>query len=434
MDERSAAPESANPRKVRIAVALTCVLFFLIILGIGMSSIIRWADFAGPYTGAVILGSGHGSKLYDIAEQERVQQQLPGRKGLFLPYLYPPFQALLFSPLTRLGYRAPYIIWGGINIALWFLFLRFFQRQAKLPIEPFAYLKLCALFFPVSLTLIQGQFSILLLVSLALAYSYVKDERDFAAGLALGLGLLKFQIVLPLALVFTLRGKWKVLAGVATAASILALLSLYAVGPSGLLSYVDLLAHVAGHPSGTVYSTITPWNMPSVRGLIAGLMRGRISDRWIAVIWVCMAASLLGYTAWCWERAERSHDTARTELMFGAAVAVAVLAAPHLNPHDLAPMLLAILLVVGSRWWKTRCRERSVLLVAISVLYAMPVYYPLLVGFHALYLMAPVLIAFVWATISLVRKDLPGGSGAGKGESTPYLGHQEIGVATGRIP
>jgi predicted branched-subunit amino acid permease len=93
--------------------------------------------------------------------------------------------------------------------------------------------------------------------------------------------------------------------------------------------------------------------------------------------------------------------------MFAGALAVSQVTAPHLYDYDLTLMLLAVLLVIGSSQWSEESRQRVVLLAVIVILYTPPVYI-LLLRWQAMYILAPVLVVFALAAISLARKaELP---------------------------
>lgn len=387
---------SLATRQVRIGVAITTALFCVVIIGMGTSTWVWKADFAVPYTGALILRQGHGAMLYSLAEQERVQEALLMRRGLLLDP-YPPYHALLFAPLTFLGYRVAYLVWGGVNILFW-LFFRYLVREESSRIQAFQFLMLSGLFFPFWVALIQGQFSILLLVSFALAFVGLKQHRDWTAGLALGLGLLKFQVVLPFALIFALRRRWRFLAGLATAAGVLGVVSLVAVGPAGVASYAHLLSDTFRHPDKWAYVTIKPSNMPTVRGFVTGVLGRVVSGYWLTGISASVSGCLILATAWLWDKQDRG---ANFDLMFAASVVVSLLTAPYLYPHDLTPMLLAMTLVVASPEWKRRSKARSLLAAMIAVLYGSAFYLAPLLGREQLYLLTPVISLFAIAILSL---------------------------------
>lgn len=390
---------------MRIAAGLTTALLCLIIIGIATSSWVWKADFAVPYTGALILRQGNASRMYDLGCQERVQEALLKRRGLLLDP-YPPVHALLFAPLTVLGYRAAYIVWGAINILLWLFFQHLVRPEAS-RIQPLRFLILSGLFFPLWVALIQGQFSILLLVSFALAFVNLKHRRDWAAGLALGLGLLKFQIVLPFALIFLLRRRWQFIGGLTVAASLLALLSLATVGPVGLASYLNLLTDTFRHPTAWAYVTIKPWNMPTIRGFVSGLLRGHVSAAWITGVSTISATLAVVATAWFWGTEEGVRGI-RFNIMFAAGVAVSLLASPYLYPHDLAPIALSAILLVSAVSGERDSPGRLVVIVSISILYLSPLYLAALLGREQMYLLAPVVAGFAVGCAWLAGKSETG--------------------------
>jgi len=93
--------------------------------------------------------------------------------------------------------------------------------------------------------------------------------------------------------------------------------------------------------------------------------------------------------------------------MFAAALTVSVVTAPHLYIYDLTLMLLAMLLVIGSSQWSEESVQRRILIGIMVILYIPPVYL-LLLKWQVMYLLAPALVAFALAAMSLARKgELP---------------------------
>jgi len=66
-------------------------------------------------------------------------------------------------------------------------------------------------------------------------------------------------------------------------------------------------------------------------------------------------------------------------------------------------MLLAVLLVIGSSRWSEVSGQRVFLAAIIVILYCPPMY-TLLLRWNAMYALAPVLVVFALAAISLERK------------------------------
>jgi hypothetical protein len=383
---------------------LAAVLLFLLVLLAPRYGVLSGADFLVPYTGGLIFQQGHASKLYDVGEQLRVQRQFVNLPRLALDP-YPPFHAPLFGLLARLGYRNAYIAWGMINVLLWVFFFGLVWKEPAVRNRPFRYLALSSLFYPLILALLLGQVSIVLLVSLALAFFFLKRNRDYAAGFALGLGLLKFQVVLPFAFIFLLRRKWRFIAGLSICALVLGVLSLAAVGVVGVISYMNLLVDVFRHPSNPAYLGIKPWNMPTIRGFVTGLFRGRVPQFWISALWVTLSACLIMLATWSWKREERQDRWRQSlNLMFATAVVVSLIATPYLQAHDLTPVLLSVILITASPQWVAKSRQRQVVTAAVSILYASPLYFSPLFSRGVLYALAPLLAAFALATVALARR------------------------------
>jgi cbb3-type cytochrome oxidase subunit 3 len=389
-------------REVRIALGLTAFLLFFVVVVSAVFNDPRGFDFACFYATGWSLRQGHAAKLFDVDEQARTQRELL-RRGDVLINPHPPFESLLFAPLSKLPYTAAYILFGVVNVLFWLLFQHVLRPHARVPKQPYRYFLLCSAFLPLWLSLVQGQTSLLLLVCLTLAFACLERGEDFKAGAALGLGLFKFPIVLPFVLVFLLRGKWRLMAGFSMVAIFWSAISLATVGFSGVISYLHLLLDIARSPSNPAYGGVKPSNMPTLRAFLSVLMGNTTHSASIGAAAAVASAVFIAYTAWCWRRAESKEASPPLRLMFAASLTVSLVTAPHLYTHDLTVMLLPVLLVIGSSQCARRSTERTVLLVVTVILYAAPLQLAML-RWHANYLLAPVLVAFALAAISLARQ------------------------------
>jgi hypothetical protein len=391
-------------REVQIALGFTGALFFLfILLSAGLMDP-RGFDFAGYYMGGLIIHQGNASKLYDLDEQARIERQLFHRdKILINPH--PPFEALGFAFLARLPYVTAYVLWGAINVLLWLLSQNLFWRETPIPRNFIRYCFLPLLFFPLLFDLVIGQTTLLLLFLFSLAFVSLKRGQDFRAGVFLGLGLFRFPIVLPFALICFLRGKWRMMAGFAAAASFLGLLSIIAVGTAGIRAYVELLIDIMKNPNKPAYISLRAWkHMPTMRGFFSVLPAGRLAPLQMGVLAVATIA-LISFMAWRWRQADHFQAGHSIDLMFAAALTVSVVTAPHLYIYDLTMMLLPMFLVIGSPQWSRQSSDRRVLIAAMVILNTPPLYL-LLLEWHAMYILAPVLVAFAFAAINLASKNI----------------------------
>ncbi len=397
----AAQPPTRN--EVHIAICLTAISLFFVFLLMAVVIDPRNADFTGYYMAGLIVREGNSAKLYDLREQARIQAQLFGRKNLLINP-HPPFEALCFAALARLSYVKAYVLWGAINVLLWLLSQNLIWRHTPIPLHPNRYLLFCSLFLPLWGALVKGQTTVVLLALFSLTFVCLKRGQDLRAGACLGLGLFKFPIVLPFVFICFLRSKWKLMAGFAAVAFVLGLLSVIAVGPVGVHSYMNLLIDMVRNPDNPAYGTTRYWeSMPTVRGLFATLFKGQIATVYLSVLAAAVSAPLLFFTAWRWRQEDRDRRGNAQGLMFAAALTISQVTAHHLYTYDLTLMLLVVPLVVSSPQWTEKSQQRKVLTAAIMILFFPPVYV-LLTKWKAMCILAPVLVAIALGTISLARK------------------------------
>jgi hypothetical protein len=170
-----------------------------------------YPDFTVYYTAATILRNGLGHQLYDAHVQYEVQKRSVGviaSRQVLLPYIHPPFEALIFLPLSYLPYPQAFALWDLLNVGALFgvgLLLRKSVGGAR----PDSGVGICfgsLAFFPVFICFLQGQDSVLLLLFCGLGFNALKKRADLLAGCWFALGMFKFQFVIPIVL---LIGIWK---------------------------------------------------------------------------------------------------------------------------------------------------------------------------------------------------------------------------------
>src|SRR5215472_15346039 len=127
-----------------------------------------YGDFSAFYTAGLLERRGAGHFLYDPHAQWQVQQEFASqvtiRKGP-MPFIRPPFEALLFVPLTYFVYPVALAIWTSLKLAALGLAVRILPRSAPFtPVYPAWLTFLLSLgLFPVFLDFLQGQDTVLLL-------------------------------------------------------------------------------------------------------------------------------------------------------------------------------------------------------------------------------------------------------------------------------
>jgi hypothetical protein len=354
-----------------------------------------YADFTAFYTAGKLVRQGQGSQLYDPQEQWRVQQEFARdvtiRQGP-LPYLRLPFEALLFVPFTFLPYAAAYALWLLLNLGVLIAVALFLRRQLA-PLHEFpAWLPvLMALaFVPVFLTLLQGQDSILVLLFYSLAYVSLLGGDDFRAGCWLGLGLIKPHLVLPFVAIGWLRGRHKMVAGFLLVAVVLLMVSLGEVGWSGFLRYPGYLWELEQHAERGL---VQPRDHPNLRGLVEGFASGLAPSQMIASAIAIFSVALV---VWVSMRSRSASRGRVADLIFCQAVIVSLLVSYHAFAYDLSVLLLPIFLLIPYCNDERRGVARWALVGPGVLLLFGPIFPLLWLRWHALSLIAIVLLVWLW--------------------------------------
>jgi len=363
-----------------------------------------FGDFTVFNTAGKLVLHGQARQMYDPETQWLTQREFASevqmRNGPLL-YVRPPFEAVLFAPFCGLSFPAAWAAWTVVKLALLFaipfLLKPYIQPMwFSPPLAGFFSLG----FFPVSVDLLHGQDSILYLFILVLCFRALRQSADLRAGMFLGLGLIKFHLVLPIALLFLLRGKWRVVAGFLLAGVALLLVSTGLMGWAGVASYPQYLWDFS-NASGV---GVSAWQMPNVRALLAACAQALGHPQHLAGI-VALAA-LLGvvFVAWLWRSAD--DDPQSVSIGFSLAIVISILFSYYAYPYDLTALLLPLMVLSGSFIHDAELRgyPRTIFLTSAILLGLSPLFWILLlrsrqfywVGFLAVFLMGIALTLAMW--------------------------------------
>jgi len=337
----------AQRSRTKTFILILFVLSLAAFVGVRFSTSLQGTDFPDFYCAARMLAEGHGHQFYDPDVQRQYQARYSGRVGTL--YIHPPFEAPVYLAVSWLPLRRAYLLWFLLNLAFLAVSLRRLAMDALLLWDWRLLLAASLTFVPVLLCLQQGQDSLLLLLLVVLAFTALRRDRAFAAGCWLALGLFKFQIVLPLALVLVLTQDRSARSAFAKGFSLVALtltgLSAAISGWSVFTGYPRFLLQLRSQP----FAGIIPQAMANFRGLIYLLFSSDRSSWAVAAVSILSAAALL-ITLTVWKRARDSSTTDAThddfDLAFASTVLFALLISYHLNPHDLSLLLLPIALLL----------------------------------------------------------------------------------------
>lgn len=358
-----------------------------------------YGDFSIFYTAGKILADGQGRRLYDTGLQFEKQQafarDVATRQTGALPYNHPPFEALVFWPLAKLGYFPAYCVWTAMNFAALLATLWLMRRevgwlhQAGIGV----WLLVAVAYFPVSISLLQGQDTLWLLLCVVLAYGALRREAEFVAGCWLGVGLFRPQFVLPLVLLLAIEKRWRVLGGLAMVGAALGLISAAIVGWPALAHYPGFIFSVDQSAAGVT----APWGMPNLHGLVDTLGVGvGITGPWVAALTLILSAGVIVVASQAAPgRAGRGDGGPWFDLRFSLALVSAVLVSYHALEHDLTLLLLPCALVTNFVATSRLARQqRAALIAPILVLFFTPLYMWLSFMMRQTDLLALVLVAW----------------------------------------
>ncbi len=298
-------------------------------------------DFRQLYTGGYILRTGHAAELYDYNAQERFEELLvPTGMHYVLPINHLAFEELLLVPLSLLPYRVAYWVFMAFNGVLLALCVRLLGNRLKIRVDQSEWIPALLLlaFFPIPRGLEKGQDSIIMLTLFAAALQAIDHENDFVAGLLVGVGIFKFQIVIPVALLFLIWRRWRFSAGFAISAVSAALISLSLVGLDGAREYAHMLLSMSVRLTSQAdmfrYGT-HPGDMINLRGLFSAAFDGRLPHTYVQLLIAAGSVAVLAAAA-------------RQRPSLPLAIAAASLASYHFIVHDASILIIVIAAALGS--------------------------------------------------------------------------------------
>jgi hypothetical protein len=316
-------------------VAISFLLFFLSVSGAVLGIPIALsgkADFRAFYTAGYMVRSGHRAQLYDYEQNRAFENEVvtPADGGFLFNHL--AYEVILYAPLSIFRYRTAYALFFGINLAVlvgsfWMLRRYLSSLEEVWTLLPVA---IFACFLPVTLALLQGQDSIILLALMISVSLMVDRQEDFKGGVILGLTLFKFQYALPIVFLFMIWRRWRFLLGFALSAGAVISISLWITGLAGFVSYTHSLVEMSAKFS-SVFSDrygIRPQFMPNVRGLAYMVTNGSPLGTHILVL--VLSGLVLARTA-----------------MRRPSVSLALLAALLVSYHELISDMVLMILPLG---------------------------------------------------------------------------------------
>ncbi|HZQ50077.1 MAG TPA: glycosyltransferase family 87 protein [Candidatus Dormibacteraeota bacterium] len=279
-------------------------------------------DFRLMY-GAALATERHGyAHLYDLGAQQAAIDSL-GPQFYFSAFLNPPPLVWLVTPLTALPFGAAVIVWTVLILAA--AALAWFLSAPGDPLTRAAFAAMFAGLFPVAFGIMVGQPVALVAAAVAACWWLAARDRDWLAGVALSVMVVKPQLALLVPVCLLVSGRVRIFAGWLIPSAVMGLVAVALLGADGLSRYRDAL------------SLASNWQITrsfAVSGLV-----GTGPPLYVASA-IALAAAL--FAAWRW----RGHGV---EIPIAAGITGSLLFTPYVGFQDFAMLVLAGWLVVRSQ-------------------------------------------------------------------------------------
>lgn len=278
----------------------------------------RPSDFAAFYSGAILWEQGH--QPYDPQAGCDIQAGIG--VPVCLPFFHPPVLLPLMSAVSNSDYAGSFLRWAVVLAVVLVLYGIPLQKLAKCDlVDVLLYLA----FFPVFVSILQGQDTAFVLLGVLLCALFLRDEKDNLAGIALGLTVLRphlaIAISIPLLFVRPKAFRAFFLTGL-----ILVVYSLALVGVEGFRAILNTVLITAKGADATTQQR-------AMYNLVGIFSRLGISALWA---WPFYIGSIVGVSI-LWRKRGVTPST------FGLGILCALFTSPHLHAHDLSLLLVSLL-------------------------------------------------------------------------------------------
>ncbi len=300
------------------------------------------ADFISFYAAGRGMLEDSPKAAYDLKiikiNEEKVAGFQTAAQDVF-PYMHPPFILPMLWLIAHVDYIPAFYLWVGFMLLLCALCA--FITMKLMPLtENTSHIALWTgvlLFFPLFISLVNGQDSALLLLGVLLWYYGLMQDSDRIAGLGLALTTIRPQIALVLAIPFLFNApRRKVWWWFCLGAGLLAVLSILLIGIDGVKNFLSILSVSA---SGEGYK-INEIDMVNLIGVVKRTLPTIHSSTTRVIGWI---GSLIGLIILCWMWWKAKAIDGR---YISLAVIIAAFTSPHLHYHDLALLIVPMLITI----------------------------------------------------------------------------------------
>lgn len=285
------------------------------------------------------------TEFYDPGLQAEVQQPyLDDADDGQLYFGYPAFFVVPYVAISSVGFTAGYLLHtvlmaAALAAAIWLL--RPCNRIARdHPLELFT---ASITFFPLFRGVTGGQNIGLTVLLVAVVWRCLEDDRDLAAGVAVGLLLFKPPFALPFLGVLFVARRWRALGGAAATAVALYAVASAVTDPTWMSAWIDAVQFLDEFD--------TPFNVQnfvSIPGFAEAVFG--IDSTAALVVGYGLAAPIAAVVALTWLRARSVREAELPVGLLVVSTAVAgVLVSPHALYYDAGVLVLVGMVLLERR-------------------------------------------------------------------------------------
>jgi len=193
-------------------------------------------------------------------------------------------------------------------------------------------------FFPIFKAITGGQNTVITMLLIALSWKAVEQNREYLAGVYIGLMLFKPQFALPLTGVYLLSGRWRIVVSFGAVAILCYIVGALMIGPDWLAVWLENAAWQV-----QAYSMIDKENAVSWLGFTEAVLG--VGNQWALIIgWALTVLTVIGISLLWWTGGLKNDSAA----LIGMTSICLVLIPPHVIFYD-AGLLLFACVVIASR-------------------------------------------------------------------------------------
>jgi alpha-1,2-mannosyltransferase len=329
------------------------------------NGLVKGTDFVHFYVLGSLALEHRGSALYNtLLQSEIAQSVVPSSEPLYFVALYGPQVSMLFAPLARLPYGWALLLWSIINASIYGLCCFALWRACPNLLGHGETVAILAFAYPAFFHLIAwGQTSAPALLFFTLAYLALRSDREFLAGVAIGLLIYKPPLGFVAVVMFLLSKQWKALGGTVVAGIAELSAGWMYYGTPVMRDYWNAIQGV-GHV--LPYLEPRPYAVHCLRAFWSML----VPNSWLAAgLYVVSGVVVLVISLLVWR------SRAPLSLRYSVLLIASVLVAPHLTIYDL--VVLAPAFLFAADWAVSRTAASSPVPILLYLCYALPLIGPL---------------------------------------------------------